>query len=43
MCLKGKKQAPEKRGNYKCTKCGAVSKKKGSLCKAKKIRDKDKG
>lgn len=40
MCLKGKKSAPEKPGNYKCTKCGAVAKKKGKLCKPKKIKKK---
>lgn len=40
MCLKGKKEAPEKPGNFKCTKCGAVSKKKCDLCKPKKIKDK---
>jgi len=39
-CLKGKSEAKPKPGNYKCKKCGAVSKKKGHLCKAGKIKDK---
>jgi len=38
-CLKGKSEAKNKAGNYKCKKCGAISKKKGRLCKAKKIKD----
>jgi hypothetical protein len=38
MCLKGKKTAPEKPGNFKCKKCGATSKKKGDLCEPKKIK-----
>lgn len=36
-CLKGKSESKEKPGRYRCKKCGAVSKKKGRLCKAKKI------
>lgn len=40
MCLKGKSKAKEKPGNYKCSKCDAVSKKKKDLCKAKKIKGK---
>lgn len=38
-CLKGKSKAKEKVGNFKCKKCGAVAKKKGDLCKAKKIKE----
>ncbi|MFW5839328.1 MAG: hypothetical protein ACOCZE_01980 [Planctomycetota bacterium] len=38
-CLKGKKKAKEKPGNYVCKKCGATHKKKGKLCKAKKIKE----
>ena len=37
-CLKGKKKAKEKPGNYTCTRCGAVSKKKRDICKPKKIK-----
>ena len=37
-CLKGKKKAPAKPGNYRCAKCDAVHKKKKRLCKPKKIR-----
>ena len=39
-CLKGKKRCKAKPGNYACAKCGAVCKKKGRLCKPKKIKDK---
>ncbi len=38
MCLKGKKEAKEKKGNFTCKKCGAVTKKKKRLCKPKKIK-----
>ena len=38
-CLKGKPEAKAKPGRFKCKKCGAVSKKKGHLCKPKKIKD----
>jgi len=38
MCLKGKKTAPEKPGNFMCEKCGATSKKKKELCHPKKIK-----
>lgn len=37
-CLKGKKEAKAKPGNYTCRKCGAVSEKKERLCKAQKIK-----
>jgi hypothetical protein len=40
-CLKGKKKAKKKPGNYVCKKCGAVDKKKKHICKPKKIKDKD--
>ncbi len=36
-CLKGKSEAKEKAGHYLCKKCGAVSKKKGHVCKPQKI------
>jgi len=35
-CLKGKSEAKEKPGRFKCKKCGAVSKKKSRLCKPEK-------
>ncbi len=38
-CLKGKKEAKEKPGNYRCKKCGALSKKKKELCKSEKIKE----
>ncbi|MFP4140715.1 MAG: hypothetical protein ACOCXY_03115 [Planctomycetota bacterium] len=41
-CLKGKKKAKDKPGNYRCKKCGAIHEKKKKLCKPKKIKDKDK-
>jgi DNA-directed RNA polymerase subunit M/transcription elongation factor TFIIS len=40
-CLKGKKKAKEKAGNFVCKKCGAIHEKKGKLCKPKEIKDKD--
>jgi len=38
-CLKGKSEAKPKKGNYACTKCGAVTKKKKHVCKPQKIKD----
>ena len=38
MCVKGKKDAKKKLGHFRCGKCGAVAKKKGKLCKPKKIK-----
>ena len=38
MCLKGKKQAKDKPGNFRCKNCGAISKKKSRLCEPKKIK-----
>jgi len=38
MCLKGKSEAKDKKGNFICKKCGSVSKKKKHLCKPKKIK-----
>ena len=38
MCLKGKKEAKNKPGNFRCKKCGAISKKKSRLCEPKKIK-----
>jgi hypothetical protein len=37
-CLKGKKEDKPAPGNYKCTKCGAVSSRKKHICKPKKIK-----
>ncbi|MHC4883643.1 MAG: hypothetical protein ACYTGH_01015 [Planctomycetota bacterium] len=37
-CLKGKDENKPKKGSFKCEKCGAASKKKGHLCKPKKIK-----
>lgn len=39
-CRKGKSEAKEKPGNYRCKKCGAVTEKKGHVCKPKKIKKK---
>jgi transcription initiation factor TFIIIB Brf1 subunit/transcription initiation factor TFIIB len=38
-CKKGKSSADAKAGNYACKKCGAVVKKKGKVCKPKKIKE----
>lgn len=38
-CLKGKSKAKPKPGRYECKKCGAVVKKKGSVCKPCKIKE----
>ena len=38
MCLKGKKEAKDKKGNFLCKNCGAVTKKKKRLCSPKKIK-----
>jgi len=38
MCVKGKKTAKGRPGRYRCTKCSRVAKKKGKLCKPKKIK-----
>jgi hypothetical protein len=38
MCLKGKSEAKNKKGNFICKKCGAASKKEKHLCKPKKIK-----
>lgn len=38
-CQKGKSTHKKKSGNFECKKCGAVVKKKGKLCKPKKIKD----
>ena len=37
-CLKGKKEAKNKRGNFVCKNCGAIGKKKSRVCKPKKIK-----
>ena len=37
-CRKGESEHKPKPGRYKCSRCGAVSKKKGHLCKPKKIK-----
>ena len=41
-CLKGKSKTKPKPGAYECPKCCAVVKKKGDVCKAKKIKSEDK-
>ena len=38
-CLKGKKEKKSKDARYECKKCGGVSKKKGKICKPKKLKD----
>ena len=38
MCSKDKKQKKAKPGRYQCEKCGIVRKKKGPLCKPRKIK-----
>ena len=40
-CLKGKSETKPREGVYRCDKCGAVSKKKGHLCKPEKLSPKD--
>jgi hypothetical protein len=37
-CRKGESEHKHKPGRYKCSRCAAVSKKKGHLCKPKKIK-----
>ena len=37
-CLKGKSTHKRKPGNFECKKCGAVAKKKDTVCKPKKIK-----
>jgi len=37
-CKKGKSSEPKKPGNFECKKCGVVAKKKGKICKPKKIK-----
>ena len=37
-CLKGKSENKPKPGRYVCSKCKAVTKKKGHVCKPKKIK-----
>ncbi len=37
-CRKGKSEKKPKGGRFKCKKCGAVSKKKGGICKPKKLK-----
>jgi len=38
-CLKGKSKSKPKPGRFECKKCGAVAKKKGKLCKPRKIKN----
>jgi CHAD domain-containing protein len=40
-CLKGKSENKLKEGVYSCEKCGALSKKKGHLCKPEKLSSKE--
>lgn len=42
-CLKGKSEAKEKPGHFRCQKCGAVSAKKDHLCDPKKLKKEGKG
>jgi hypothetical protein len=37
-CRKGESEHKPKPGRYRCARCGAVSKKKGHLCKPQKIK-----
>ena len=37
-CLKGKKMAKAKPGNFRCKSCGATSRKKKHLCKPGQIK-----
>ena len=41
MCLKGTIEAPKKPGNYRCRRCGAISKDDENMCKPVKIKKKD--
>lgn len=36
-CLKGKSEVKKKDATFTCAKCGALSEKKGHLCKAEKL------
>lgn len=38
-CRGGESENKPKPGRYRCKQCGAVSKKKGHVCKPKKIKD----
>lgn len=38
-CLKGKKEAKAKPGNFTCKKCGAVSEDTDRFCKPKEIKE----
>jgi hypothetical protein len=37
-CLKGKSKTPDEEAKFKCKKCGAKVKKKGDICKPKKLK-----
>ena len=39
-CLKGKAECGSKDADFKCDKCGALTKKKKHLCKPEKIKKK---
>ena len=41
-CLKGKSSVKKKDAKVTCKKCGALADKKGDVCKAEKIKTKDK-
>lgn len=41
-CRKGKSKCSWKPGRYVCSKCGAVVRKKGSVCKPVKITEEEK-
>jgi len=38
VCLSGESEHKAKPGRYRCRRCGAVSKKKGHVCKPKRIK-----
>jgi hypothetical protein len=37
-CLKGKSKSADDEAKFKCKKCGAKVKKKGDICKPKKLK-----
>lgn len=41
-CLKGESKAKQKEAKFACEKCGAVVKKKGTVCKPVKLEGADK-
>ena len=39
MCLHGQSEVKEKKAGFRCRRCGALTKKKGRVCKPEKIKD----